>query len=275
MAASSNDARDVKLTALIKTMFERVPKEKRLTVEVVMQLLKAKYVDTFPAEYLADRTGLLAGLIDSFYSAESTGKRDSGENGNSKKNNNEGGEGGDDESDDDDDESDDDDDESDDDDDESGDGEEEDEDEDEAEEDEESDSAVADEAGGDDGGAPAAKRQRLEEGASDVARRCHEMVDCLRRLSYRVRKQEDGESSETYLQQYLLPLFQEKGLDPARYGKADVRHYRVKRELEQLQSDGADVNLDRATRAGRGLNRLPTAKDATINVRTSQFLDEE
>ncbi|EKF30276.1 hypothetical protein MOQ_005917 [Trypanosoma cruzi marinkellei] len=266
MVAPTTDEKDAKLTDLVKTMFERVPKEKRLTAEVVMQLLKAKYLSTFPAEYLTDRAEFLAGLIDSLYSKRSNDKKVSDANGNSHDN--------------DDDEDDDDDDEDDDDDSSQGDEEEdgEEEEDEEEEEEEEFESDESNETGGendDTDGAPVEKRQRLEEGASDVARRCHEMSECLRRLSYRSRKREDGESYEAYLEQYLVPLFQEKGLDPERYGKEDVRRYRVKRELEQLKSDGADVNLDRTARAGRGLNRLALNKDATVSIKTSKFLDEE
>ncbi|KAF8284007.1 hypothetical protein TcBrA4_0055160 [Trypanosoma cruzi] len=263
MAASTTDEKDAKLTDLVKTMFERVPKEKRLTAEVVMQLLKAKYLSTFPAEYLTNRAEFVASLIDSLYRKRSNDKKESDANGNCQDNDNDDGDEDDDDEDDDSSE---------------GDEEEEGEEEEEEEEEEESESEETDETGGendDADGAPVEKRQRLEEGASDVARRCYEMAECLRRLSYRLRKREDGESYESYLEQYLVPFFREKGLDPERYGKEDVRRYRVKRELEQLQSDGADVNLDRAARAGRGLNRLALNNDATVSIKTSKFLDEE
>lgn len=257
MTACAADERDARLRALIKTMFERVPKEKRLTVAVVMQLLRTKYAAVFPEEYLAERTGFLTEVIDAFYNPKNGEVR--GNDAQAHEQSEEEEEEGDEEED------------------------EEEEDEENSEDNEEEDeegsaSEEMDETSDDSGdsdGAPAEKRQRIEESVSEVVRRSHEMADCLRRLSYRVRKQEETESPEAYLQQYLVPLFREKGLDPARYSRADVKRYRVLKELEQLQEDGADMNLDRTARLGRGLNQLATGKETTINVKSSKFLDDE
>ncbi|ORC85385.1 uncharacterized protein TM35_000351290 [Trypanosoma theileri] len=254
-AATTTDERDGKLTGLIKTMLERVPKEKRLTVDVVLQLLGTKYATIFPAEYLSQKRQLLADIIQSFYNPE---------NSNAEKQDKEQEDSDDDDDDDDDEEEEEGEEEEDEEEEDDDDGEdEEEEDDDDEEEEEEAD------------GEPAEKRLRVE-GDGAVALRCREMIVCLRRLGHRVRPQEAAESAESYLQECLIPLFREKGLDPERYAAADVKRYLVKRELELLQSDGADITLDRSARAGRGVNRFAQKNDnGTVNVKTSKFLDDE
>ncbi|TPP51517.1 hypothetical protein CGC21_2925 [Leishmania donovani] len=124
--------------------------------------------------------------------------------------------------------------------------------------------------------------------AVSVAERCKAMAECLRKLSYHVRAPTAEESLEDYLREYLLVEFEKHGMDPDKYSKSDIKRYRIKREVELLQQDGASLSLDRRNRAGRGFSNLAVSKEAggsgsqaspspsAASARqTSMFLDDE
>ncbi|KAG8343552.1 hypothetical protein TRVL_05616 [Trypanosoma vivax] len=275
MTSSEVDERDAKLTMLVKTMCERVPREKKLVPDVVLQLLRGRYGAVFPEEYLTGRANFIEGLIDSFYAQRdkkaATGDADGSQEEEGEETEEEETE-------------------------EAEESSEEEEGEESDEEIEDTDDDLDDELSGDgsvsnDGSGEeerrvppsrgrAEKRQRTEdeEGdrdkSSDIEKRCRGMLECLRLLTYRVRQQQPDETTESYLEQCLIPFFKEKGLDPERFSREDARRYRIKREVEFLQSDGADLTLERTQRAGRGLNTLSSKVD-TVQVKTCQFLDDE
>ncbi|KAK7202092.1 hypothetical protein NESM_000277900 [Novymonas esmeraldas] len=78
-------------------------------------------------------------------------------------------------------------------------------------------------------------------------------------------------------------------MDPEQYGSSAIKRYRIKREVEQLQQDGASLNLDRRSRAGRGFAHVAVPSNAngggggggasqsatTATRQTSMFLDDE
>nr|CCC92899.1 conserved hypothetical protein [Trypanosoma congolense IL3000] len=283
MEGSTTDERDAKLKNLIKVMCDRVPKEKRLVVDVVVDLLKMKYTSVFPEDYVCQRRELIKGLLDSFYGSQGNNSGPATVNSTSgnKNENNE------DDEDDDEDEEDD----------EEGSSSEEGEDEESSdeegdEEDDEEDSngescrSGTSEAGEEEEEKPvrgdeskAVKRPRTEEcvddDGGDVGKRCLAMAGCLKFVGYRVRPRGESETKEEYLEGYLVPQFRENGLDPERYSREDARRYRIKREVELLQSDGADINLDRTQRSGRGANVLGGKGAEVVQIKMSKFLDDE
>ena len=107
---------------------------------------------------------------------------------------------------------------------------------------------------------PETKMSRVELGSSsdENAKRASDMVNCLRKLRVRIRaigKQADGtafeESPEQYISTYLVPLFEKNGFDPNRFSSSDVTRYKLLKEAEALERDGANISLDRSQRQGR------------------------
>ncbi|CBH14390.1 hypothetical protein, conserved [Trypanosoma brucei gambiense DAL972] len=278
MSTTATRERDAKLTELVNTMCQRVPKDKRLTADVVLQLLRSKYISVFPEEYINLRREFITNMLDSFYNVnKDNGKGD--KTGRDKGDNDEKTGDDDDDDDDDDEEEEEEEDSEGDEDEEEENGEEEEDDE--FEEDSDSESGTGSSHKGDDGASDSGKekptkRPRTEECNDDddgTTQRCRAMASCLKYLSHRLRPRGDSETPKEYLEKYLIPQFREKGLDPEKYSKEDARRYRARREVELLQSDGADLNLDRTQRNGRGVTYF--TKDEKVPVKTSKFLDDE
>nr|CAJ2466784.1 unnamed protein product [Leishmania braziliensis] len=293
---SSDAELDAKLTELLRLMVSRLPSNKTLPTAIVQQLLRAKYGDTYPEAYVASHLTFIsdtimklmiekekaaAGVTANGGASEeededdsSTSDEDDSDEGDSEEDEEEDGVSGSDD-DDDFDSDEDDDDEDDDDDDDDGDNTEE----------------------------PKRKKTREEvvegiavkeqQGPSDpssatsVAERCKAMAECLRKLSYRVRGPTAEESLEEYLQKFLSAEFEKHGMDPNKYSKSDIKRYRIQREVELLQQDGASLSLDRRNRAGRGFGDVTLSKEAGGSVtratpssaaasarKTSMFLDD-
>jgi cobalamin biosynthesis protein CobT len=303
---SSDAELDAKLTELLRVMVSRLPPNKKLPTAVVQQLLRSKYGDTYSEAYVNSHEAFIAdtilklsiekekaamaattGAVEERHEASSTSSAASDDDE------------GDDDTDDDEEAS------------ANSDGED-DEEEDfdtEEEEEEESDSDDDDSDGSSDAEsdrkkartemveAIARNEKREQHGLPtssngtdttaatlSVAERCKAMAECLRKLRYRVRAPAEAETLEDYLQNFLIAEFQKHDMDPEKYSKSDIKRYRIKREVELLQQDGASLSLDRRNRAGRGFSNvhLPSnggSQDAaappTITKQTSMFLDDE
>ena len=140
----------------------------------------------------------------------------------------------------------------------------------ESEEDEEEDEESEDDE------EPASKIARVELGNStdENSKRASEMVNCLRKLRIKVRAlNTPTETIEAYITDYLVPLYQQHGFDPNRYTAHDVSRYRLLKEAEALERDGANTNLERSQRRGRATfsNEAPQAASAPKPA----FMDEE
>lgn len=143
-------------------------------------------------------------------------------------------------------------------------------------------------------GAPAPKKHRVDATAAAAASgvpvvedvdpsivssmapevRVSMMLSCLNKLSYRARKQSDGESAESYLKDCLIPLFTDKNLDPNEFGKSATKKYKLRKELNDLQADGGSLALDRSQRRGRWQVPMPAPQSDTPAPRPV-FMDEE
>lgn len=299
---SSDAELDAKLTALLRVMVSRLPSNKTLPTAVAQQLLRGKYGDTYPEAYVAGRadfiTETLARLTAEKEKAATAAATPAAAATKPAQDSS------DDEDDSDDDDSD------------SGDDSGDDDDDDDSDEsspsewdeeasasdDEEDDDDDNDDDDGSDGGllgmgdrrqavGPERKKPRTEEaesgGTGSVAERCKAMAECLRKLSYRVRAPAETESLDEYLHNFLIAKFTKHGMNPAKYGKSDLKRYRIKREVELLQQDGATLNLDRRNRAGRGFAHVAISKEGGGSSQTSgaaptaparqasMFLDDE
>lgn len=300
---SSDAALDAKLTALLRVMVSRLPPNKKLPSAVVVELLRGKYGDTYSDAYLASHEAFIVDTIQQLTSekekAATATAAPAPKSAPAASSSSE-----DDEEESEEDESDD------------GSVDEEDEEEsvdEESDEEEESDITDGSDSDGDDESevndddddgqdAPAKKKARLEEveaiaqkeadagtagngaAAATVAERCKAMAECLRKLAYRVRAPSDAETLEDYLNNFLIVEFQKHGMDPEKYSKSDVKRYRIQREVELLQQDGASLALDRRNRAGRGFSHIEVTADgatspapapAVVNKQASMFLDDE
>ncbi|KAG5487878.1 hypothetical protein LSCM4_07559 [Leishmania orientalis] len=294
----SSDAQlDAKLTELLRVMVSRLPSNKMLPTAVVQQLLRSKYGDTYAEEYLARRSAFIGDTITRLMAekeravalvaanggaSEGNGIDDSSSSATEEDDD----DAGDSEEDDDDGASDSDD--------EDFDSDEEDEDEDEDEDGEDVDVDDAEEpekkkARGEETNGNAHKEQLSSAfSTASVAERCKAMAECLRKLSYRVRAPSAEESLEAYLQHFLIAEFVKHGMDPEKYSKSDLKRYRIKREVELLQQDGASLSLDRRSRVGRGFSNAAVGQEAdsggsqatpSLSVgsvrKASMFLDDE
>ncbi|CAG9567813.1 hypothetical_protein_-_conserved [Leishmania major strain Friedlin] len=285
---SSDAALDEKLTELLRVMVSRLPVNKTLPAAVVQQLLRAKYGDTYPEAYVESCSAFISDTVMKLMIEKEKAATAVTANGDAS-----------DEDDDDDDDSN----ASDEDDSDEGDSEE-DEEEDAASDsdDEDFDSDDDDDDGDDDDDdaeEPKKKSVRAEEvdgivlkdqeaaaapsSAVPVAERCKAMAECLRKLSYHVRAPTAEESLEDYLREFLLVEFEKHGMDPNKYSKSDIKRYRIKREVELLQQDGASLSLDRRNRAGRGFSKgaggsgsqASPSPSAASARQASMFLDDE
>lgn len=288
---SSDAALDEKLTELLRVMVSRLPVNKTLPAAVVQKLLRAKYGDAYPEAYVESRSTFIADTVMKLMIEKVKAATAGAANGDAS-----------DEDDDDSNTSDEDSDEG-------------DSDEDEAEEEDAASSSDDDgfdsddddddeEDDDDDAEEPKKKSARVEEvdgvalkdqqasaapsSAVSVAERCKAMAECLRKLSYHVRAPTAEESLEDYLHKFLFAEFEKHGMDVDKYGKSDIKRYRIKREVELLQQDGASLSLDRRNRAGRGFSNVAVSKGAGDNGsqagpspsaasarQTSMFLDDE
>ncbi|CCW64809.1 unnamed protein product [Phytomonas sp. EM1] len=298
---------DQKLSNLLQVMVSRLPPGKSISSAVVQQLLRTRYAETYPESYVASKGHLIEGMIASFLKAKKANEMvaatapaspncngDVIKAGNCKRAVDSGSEI---EIDDDDyDDS------SEDDDDESNDEQYNDSDYDEEEEDDDDDSETECESEDASSQEPKLTRTRLEgedgskgepnhsqaQPAGDsgllIAERCKGMANCLRKLGYQVRSPREDESLNSYLNDYLISEFQSKNLDPVKYGKNDIKLYKIRKEVELLQKDGATLNLDRRSRVGRGYTGVqlpgeaPAPAPAPAKVSsyvTSNLLDDE
>ncbi|KAG5512238.1 hypothetical protein GH5_07724 [Leishmania sp. Ghana 2012 LV757] len=290
----SSDAQlDAKLTELLRVMVSRLPSNKMLPTAVVQQLLRSKYGDTYAEDYLTRRSTFIGDTITRLMTEkERTVAVVAANGGASEGNDNDDDSSSATEEDEDD----------------AGDSEEDDDDEDgpsdSDNEDFDSDEEDEDEdEDGDDAEEPEKKKARGEEmngiahkeqpssaasSTASVAERCKAMAECLRKLSYRVRAPSAEESLEAYLQQFLIAEFVKHGMDPEKYSKSDLKRYRIKREVELLQQDGASLSLDRRSRVGRGFSNAAVGQEAdgggsqatpSLSVgsvrKASMFLDDE
>lgn len=249
------------LSKLIAMMISRLPPGKTVTLAVVKQLLLSRYGSTFSSSFLNDHEEFMTKEM-----AKATAAKASQS-------------GSDEAEDEEEDEEDSD-----------------EEDEDDAEEDEESESEES-ETGSDDeeteseenhsnDGSSGVKRSREEEEelsassspASDAAfeKINKDMSFCLRKCGYRVRSRGEDESSDVY-QKYLIAEFEKHRMDPSQYDQKAIKRYKVQREVELLQEDGAKLNLDRRQRMGRGLAQVeaPSAPIKPPVIQTAKFLDDE
>lgn len=299
---SSDAELDAKLTALLRVMISRLPPNKKLPAAVVQQLLRSKYGDVYSDAYITSHDTFIADTILKLSSenekaamaaaaqktngsAAASSSEDDSDDESSEDSDEESSDVGDDEED------------------EEASAESDDE---EDEDDDELDSEEDSEA--DDDEAPERKKARPEEleaiarkerdhaeassngeaspsaTSATLAERCKAMAECLRKLTYRVRAPTDTESLEEYLQNFLVVEFEKHGMDPTKYSKTDIKRYRIKREVELLQQDGASMSLDRRNRAGRGFSNVDvgpnqgTQSPPASNVnskQTSMFLDDE
>lgn len=277
---------DKKLAELLRMMVDRLPVDKRLPPGVVLQLLRGKYADVYPEAYIASRTDFVRSTVERLTTEKTRQAVTSGSDSSHSD-----ASGSDEESSDDDEESDAD----------SG-------------TDEESSDAVDssnfhsdaddDPVEEESDPTPETKRVRLEEERAfaaavshsqstesrgdtstgvSVSARCRAMAEVLKSLSYRVRPRAFPETTEVYLEHYLIPEFRQKGLDPERFSREDVKRYKAKREIEQLQQDGASLTLDKSSRAGRGFADVRLDHDGgaarftaqPTSYQTSKFLDDE
>lgn len=272
---SSTDV-DTKLQSLIASIHAKVPADKKLSVDVVLKLLKAKFVPQFPGINFDDKVDVITRILASLQTppshppahavSERSGKvSDSGE---------------DDESDEDSDEEDSDEEDSDE---EAAveEGAEEDEEDDESDfsgddSDDSDDDAEAPGAGGDE---PAAKKPRIDPAATvadlTVDQRVEQMVFCANKLGYRPRKPNEGETTESYLTAYLIPFFESKHMDPTKFSTDDIRRYKVRKELADLQADGGSLTLDRNCRRGRAVVTAAPPPPQSSSMIKPVFLDEE
>lgn len=89
-----------------------------------------------------------------------------------------------------------------------------------------------------------------------VNQRALGMVKCLKKVGIKYRAIGDKEDFDAYYRDYLVPLFKANDMDPARYEKADIAAYRMRRETKELLKDlseqGVDAKLSRASRRTRG-----------------------
>ncbi|KAG5511692.1 hypothetical protein JKF63_07289 [Porcisia hertigi] len=298
----SNAELDAKLTELLRVMVSRLPNNKTLPTAVVQQLLCSRYGDTYPEPYVANHATFISDTIKTLMAQKERAVAPAA----TTTTNGACHEGSEEEDDDDDDSSASDEDDSD---------EEEEEDEEDDEEDEEASGSEDDdddsdsqddesEENHDETEGPEKKRVRgevvdgiasKEQRASaagpstvSVAERCKAMAECLRKLSYRVRAPTAEETLEEYLQQFLIAEFEKHNMDPDKYSKSDIKRYRIKREVDLLQQDGASLTLDRRNRAGRGFGNVAASKEegdsasqaapslsAASARQTSMFLDDD
>ncbi|CAC9441981.1 conserved hypothetical protein [Leishmania infantum JPCM5] len=284
---SSDAALDEKLTELLRVMVSRLPVNKTLPAAVVQKLLLAKYGDTYPEAYVASRSTFIGDTVMKLMIEKEKAATAVTANGDASEEDDDGSNASDE-----------------DDSDEGDSGEDEEEDAASDSDDEDFDSDDDDDDDDDDAEEPKKKSARVEEvdrtalkdqqeaatpsSAVSVAERCKAMAECLRKLSYHVRAPTAEESLEDYLREYLLVEFEKHGMDPDKYSKSDIKRYRIKREVELLQQDGASLSLDRRNRAGRGFSNLAVSKEAggsgsqaspspsAASARqTSMFLDDE
>lgn len=312
---SSDAELNAKLTELLRVMVSRLPPNKKLPTAVVQQLLRTKYGDTYPEAYVSGHESFIAGMIRKLSDEKEKATAAADVDDHAKRvrpssSSSSSSSEAEDESD-----ADDDDDESEEESDDSEEDEEEESEEDEEDElnsgsDDDDDTENSEEEG--DGEGPDRKRARAEEldaiakkegqqqqqhkesggeasaGTTTVSlgERCKAMVECLRKLSYRVRGPSDAESLEEYLQNFLIAEFKKHNMDPEKYGKSDIKRYRIKREVELLQQDGASLSLDRRNRVGRGFSNIVVPANGaapaaaapvppTVAKQTSMFLDDE
>ncbi|KAG5486632.1 hypothetical protein CUR178_07999 [Leishmania enriettii] len=299
----SSDAQlDAKLTELLRIMVSRLPSNKMLPTAVVQQLLRSKYGDTYAEEYLARRSTFIGHTITRLMTEKERAVAVVAANGGASECN--------DDDDDDDDSSNSATEEEEEDDDDAGGSEEDDDDDDDedgasdsGDEDFDSDEEDGEDEDGEDAEEPENKKARGEEtngnahkeqpssaasSTASVAERCKAMAECLRKLSYRVRAPSAEESLEAYLQHFLIAEFVKHGMDPEKYSKSDLKRYRIKREVELLQQDGASLSLDRRSRVGRGFSNAVVGQKAdgggsqatrSLSVgsvrKASMFLDDE
>ncbi|KPI83329.1 hypothetical protein ABL78_7638 [Leptomonas seymouri] len=307
---SSDDQLNAKLTGLLRIMVSRLPPNKKLPTAVVQQLLRTKYGEVYPEAYVKSHETFIEDTIlklsiekEKAAMSAATAKRASSSLSSAASD-----EESEDESEEDSDSDEDDGEEE-----EASTGLEEDEDDEDDEDEEELDSddedSDCDSEADDDDGEPDRKKARQEEldaiakkeqqqlkgapngeasshsgAAATLAERCKAMAECLRKLSYRVRAPSDAETLEEYLQNFLIAEFKKHGMDPEKYSKSDIKRYRIKREVELLQQDGASLSLDRRNRAGRGFSNVEVSPDnhapatsspTTVAKKTSMFLDDE
>ncbi|KPA75596.1 hypothetical protein ABB37_08472 [Leptomonas pyrrhocoris] len=310
---SSDADLDAKLTELLRVMVSRLPPNKKLPTAVVQQLLRTKYGETYSEAYVQSHEAFIADAILQLAIAKENAAAVVKHNDSSSVSSSSAA------ASDDDDASDD---ESDEDSDSGEEEEEEDAAEDEevsadSEEDDEGDDNSTDDDSDyddsdDDDAAPDRKKARQEEldaitrkeqrqsqqkestngeaaGSNGttvtLAERCKAMAECLRKLSYRVRAPSESETLEEYLHGFLIAEFKKHEMDPEKFSKSDIKRYRIKREVELLQQDGASLSLDRRNRAGRGFSNVVIAPDggaqaaaaapAMVAKQTSMFLDDE
>ncbi|KAG5507937.1 hypothetical protein JIQ42_07231 [Leishmania sp. Namibia] len=282
---------DAKLTELLRVMVSRLPSNKMLPTAVVHQLLRSKYGDTYAEEYLARRSTFIGDTITRLMTEKERAVAVVAANGGASKGNDD---------DDDDDSSNS---ATEDEDDDAGGSEEDDDDEEDGASDSDDEDFDSDEEDGEDAEEPEKKKARGEEtsgnvhkeqpssaasSTASVAERCKAMAECLRKLSYRVRAPSAEESLEAYLQHFLIAEFVKHGMDPEKYSKSDLKRYRIKREVELLQQDGASLSLDRRSRVGRGFSNAAVGQEAdgggsqatsSLSVgsvrKASMFLDDE
>eukprot|EP00796_Vickermania_ingenoplastis_P009127 gene9127-6415_t len=248
------------LSEIIATVMARLPKDKKVTSSVLRQLLLARYSAKFSTEWIDGHMQFIESEIqrlskqpsgsdsddDSEESEEDDGSEESEEDEGSEES-------------------------------------EEDEASEESEEDDGSEEREEDEA---EGTEKSRKRSREDEklstlameGNQSAASRCKEMSACLRKVGYRIRGIGEKESPEEYLL-FLEAEFKKHHMNPNECDAKAIKRYKVQRDVELLQQDGANLTLDRTQRHGRGFSNAnvePVASaPAQTKYTTSKFLDDD
>lgn len=229
--SSSQEALKLKVAELVKKMIEALPPKKVLTVEVCITVLSAKLKHP-PADFEVHRS-MIADLIASkqkehvplveAMQTESNHQKctfgSSSEEDDSDEDASDGEAEGDD---------------------------------DEEEESEDGDEASSTSGGEDAQVEPVNKRSRSEEPEKlSLQDQLAAMKRCLNKLHLKFRPQKENESAEGFLEAVLKPAFVSNGLDPTKFGVKDTERYKMRKEVEALKKDGANVALNRNQRRGR------------------------